>query len=832
MPKSAKSPAKPRPKPRPVKSPKKVTSAAFLDDEAEESDDGVLVEKPSSNLNQDQSEPEDDDERAYAGHSDYDYDDGFLNDGYECALNLAIDSPPSLTYRDPYEDVDPGSPSPKTPPLSPSKASKRITRKIIKDESRSPPPTQSKASLSKTSTGPSKSPSKSQVKTQSDPDDVIELESSDEDLTAMDATDSMFRKPGGVKPSALPPSLLTRGAANKLGITVPSVADVEQPRGRSGSDTASSHARSSGRATLDQQASSDPTPPATRVPLVLDPEMSSALAAWMDSYMAGRAADPQKPKMDAAQRRRVDHDALALNAALEATASGARALIAASAPTLTDEHIRSLSPDWDPPYSGELSPPVKSEKSKGKARKLSPTRAMRTAAGAGKTAAVAAGSSAKGKRKQESTSDNDGDGVVGNNSKAASSSSGSKRVKVEGEAPSGDVSTYMVKSERPLVKADGGSSEGSAPLTMAQYVRVAKGEEPSDVKVNTAQEDDVEEDVDTVFLEDIEVYKAYFNPKAPCGVFDIELQDETLRPHYIGLHPLPAGRRIVASYDPSRNSLEDIDYTTGGRVRFSFWFEHTPRMLAKNSMGAMLFVRASPNFINPARISPLELGCKVSAGSVTTHRLYVGDRIAICVSAVCCMESHVVAPKRVGAKSERMRKWFNGVFHDQDWERWEAILCLVFHERLMFGQFVDKAVSFQTMISPDPRNVPDAPVDRNTRGVPSAMFSTRSPNKKSPNKASSSSFSRKAPTVKTLLAYNDPIPVYDARKKVINFDADLDRLDDVFPLFPGEIPSGSFTIVGYTVSSYMATISGGSERLPHVGCNILWVIVCGTPSPS
>lgn len=29
------------------------------------------------------------------------------------------------------------------------------------------------------------------------------------------------------------------------------------------------------------------------------------------------------------------------------------------------------------------------------------------------------------------------------------------------------------------------------------------------------------------------------DPEAQCGVFDLELQDESLRPHYVGLPPLP-----------------------------------------------------------------------------------------------------------------------------------------------------------------------------------------------------------------------------------------------------------------------------------------------------
>lgn len=74
------------------------------------------------------------------------------------------------------------------------------------------------------------------------------------------------------------------------------------------------------------------------------------------------------------------------------------------------------------------------------------------------------------------------------------------------------------------------------------------------------------------------------------------------------------------------------------------------------------------------------------------------------------------------------------------------------------------------------------------------------------------------------------VPVYDARKKVVNFDTDIDLLDKKLPLFVGEVPFGSFIVVGYTCSTYQANLSGSNERVAHLGCNILWVIVCGTPS--
>lgn len=73
------------------------------------------------------------------------------------------------------------------------------------------------------------------------------------------------------------------------------------------------------------------------------------------------------------------------------------------------------------------------------------------------------------------------------------------------------------------------------------------------------------------------------------------------------------------------------------------------------------------------------------------------------------------------------------------------------------------------------------------------------------------------------------VPVYDARKIVVDFDTDLACLDTVVPPFVGEIPFGSFVVVGYTCSVYHTAVSGSSERVAHLGCNILWAIVCGTP---
>jgi hypothetical protein len=117
----------------------------------------------------------------------------------------------------------------------------------------------------------------------------------------------------------------------------------------------------------------------------------------------------------------------------------------------------------------------------------------------------------------------------------------------------------------------------------------------------------------------------------------------------------------------------------------------------------MLFVDSAPNFINPARVSPVRLSTQVTSGPSSTRRLLVDGRIATCISAVFCSESVVITAEKIGQKSERTRKWVSGLFHNQDWERFESLICLVFGEDTMYAQINSrKAVAFQTMISPEP----------------------------------------------------------------------------------------------------------------------------------
>lgn len=70
------------------------------------------------------------------------------------------------------------------------------------------------------------------------------------------------------------------------------------------------------------------------------------------------------------------------------------------------------------------------------------------------------------------------------------------------------------------------------------------------------------------------------------------------------------------------------------------------------------------------------------------------------------------------------------------------------------------------------------------------------------------------------------VPIYDARGvDAFDFQTDLVRLAEALPAWEGgEVPCGSFAVVGHTLSVYRS--QAGNWTL---GCNIQWVIVVGVP---
>lgn len=65
--------------------------------------------------------------------------------------------------------------------------------------------------------------------------------------------------------------------------------------------------------------------------------------------------------------------------------------------------------------------------------------------------------------------------------------------------------------------------------------------------------------------------------------------------------------------------------------------------------------------------------------------------------------------------------------------------------------------------------------------------------------------------------------MFDAREQAFDINKDLNRMNQLLPRFEGEIPQGSFVIVGYTASVYKK-----GEQV-NLSCNIQWAVLLGTP---
>ena len=76
-----------------------------------------------------------------------------------------------------------------------------------------------------------------------------------------------------------------------------------------------------------------------------------------------------------------------------------------------------------------------------------------------------------------------------------------------------------------------------------------------------------------------------------------------------------------------------------------------------------------------------------------------------------------------------------------------------------------------------------------------------------------------------IYSYDRLVPVYDGRSVSFTFGKDLSRLRELLPTWEGEIPVGSFAVVGYTSSTFT-----NSSSIVSLSCNIQFVVILGTPS--
>ncbi|KAJ7038552.1 hypothetical protein C8F04DRAFT_1324377 [Mycena alexandri] len=314
------------------------------------------------------------------------------------------------------------------------------------------------------------------------------------------------------------------------------------------------------------------------------------------------------------------------------------------------------------------------------------------------------------------------------------------------------------------------------------------------------------------FLDDIEAYKLNYDPSYPCQVADLELQDKLLVGSYKGLPPLP-NRSVLPSF--TRNDASE-DEVKGGRVRFSVWPKVVKNCTAATISGAVTFEK-SGLYINPSRVSPVDVTVRpTKQGTKTTShmRINVDNSVATCVSCGMCVESWVTRTAKTFGSNPREYKCISLVMHNQDWERWAAWMCLCFNEQQLYASMSGRAIQIRSIMSN-----PDDDNNRSWAGSinPDIMKPVRSANS-SPTKFKT----------KYALGHDETVPVYDCTNHDLDMDEELQSMDSL-PRWKGEVPVGSFVIVGYSASTYPGTVGGSGPKVAHLSCNLLWAIVCGIP---
>lgn len=109
-------------------------------------------------------------------------------------------------------------------------------------------------------------------------------------------------------------------------------------------------------------------------------------------------------------------------------------------------------------------------------------------------------------------------------------------------------------------------------------------------------------------------------------------------------------------------------------------------------MNAITFQRYN-NFINPSRVSPLDVNTLYTSDDRKRAILQCNYNTAICLTPILSRDSCILEPSPQGLRN----KYLSGHFHHQEWERFAGFACMVFDHKVMVAQIRDGVMSFGTM---------------------------------------------------------------------------------------------------------------------------------------
>ncbi|KAK7012339.1 hypothetical protein R3P38DRAFT_2550915, partial [Favolaschia claudopus] len=232
---------------------------------------------------------------------------------------------------------------------------------------------------------------------------------------------------------------------------------------------------------------------------------------------------------------------------------------------------------------------------------------------------------------------------------------------------------------------------------------------------------------------------------------------------------------------------------------------------------AMTFELKDPYF-NPARARPSAFIMRPTGpGMVNAYRINYGKHVAIAVLPGMCTESHIMSPVASAGTPPRYRKYISLLVHNQDWERTESFVGICFGQDTIHCAINAKALQLSTRLNP---------VDTSKEGTDHYLCLGTS----SPRRNLMRNLRRVKALEALLLIIAGLVPVYDARGVDFDFHTNIRDLSTMLPRWKGgEVPIGSFIVAGFTMASFMGKAQGMTEKTLHVGNNILWVVICGTP---
>lgn len=105
------------------------------------------------------------------------------------------------------------------------------------------------------------------------------------------------------------------------------------------------------------------------------------------------------------------------------------------------------------------------------------------------------------------------------------------------------------------------------------------------------------------------------------------------------------------------------------------------------------FAQGPRSHVNLSRIDPTLLCAKPGRGKNPAVHIRGGEWPAVCLSVIRVGESFLLDPKPVGSKSQKL---VTGTFHSMEYERWVAVLCVIFGVKAVNTQTVGNMVAFST----------------------------------------------------------------------------------------------------------------------------------------